>query len=81
MLLLKTDWQLFSDKKFNIIRDNEFTIISSDVQDFHTAKKILRCREMYELIEQLLKIKHAGQTEESILKEIEILKLEIDKSQ
>jgi hypothetical protein len=79
MSALKNDWQLFSDKKYNIIRDNEFTIISSDVADYHTAKKILRCREMYELIEKLLFSKIAGEPIEPILNEIEQLKFEIDK--
>ena len=79
MNFLKQDWKLYSDKKFNVIRDDEFTIISSDVADYHTAKKILRCREMYELMEKLLISKLAGESLEPILNEIEQLKLEIDK--
>ena len=77
-MILKNDWQLFSDKHFNVIRDDSFTIISSDVADYHTAKKILRCREMYESIEKLILTRLAGEPVEPLLKEIEILKREID---
>ena len=76
MTTLKNDWQLFSDKKYNVIRDDEFTIISSDVADYHTAKKILRCREMYELMEKLLL---SNEPAEAVLQEIKFLKQEIDK--
>lgn len=76
MTTLKNDWQLFSDKKYNVIRDDEFTIISSDVADYHTAKKILRCREMYELMEKLIL---PNAPAEAVLQEIKFLKQEIDK--
>lgn len=79
MILLKTDWQFISDKRYNNIRDDSFSIIYSNEGDYHTARKVFRCREMYELMELLLILESKGEDISSVLSDIKNLKREIDK--
>lgn len=79
MSIFKTDWEFISDTKYNNIRDSNFNVIYSNVDDYPTAKKIYRSREMYHVMEKLLTSYKAGVSIESVLQEIETLKKEIDK--
>lgn len=79
MSVFKTDWQFISDHKYNNIRDDQFTIIYSNEDDYSTARKIYRCREMYSLMAKLLLSRKAGEPLDPVLDEMEELKKEIDK--
>lgn len=79
MSFFKQDWEFISDTKYNNIRDSNFTIIYSNVDDYSTAKMIYRSREMYDLMEKLLLSRKAGEPLEPILEQMQELKNEIDK--